>query len=878
MLKTKSFKLFTCFVLLFTFVLTLSSCVVDRSNVIYNVTFVANDETLSVIEIQYANLLTEEQIPADPVKTGYDFVGWFDGVNELDLTQGVRKNSIYVAKFTKTVCDVKFMIDGSIAADYDIIWGKLLDDNQIPEAPEKPEYHFLGWYVGDEKFDCDKAVKSDMEIVAKYQLKDVFAINFVVEGQTVKTTNVIDGFVIDVEEVPADPTLKAHKFIGWFNGEVEFDETAKVSDNATYTAKFELTHYITTFGEEEVLVEVGQKLSLATIENPTKENQAFVGWYCGDVKATEGMEVTENMNFEAKFVGLDSYNGTWYNEKGIYYIIENGNVVGGDFRYGKVFTLDMETGKIVYDEDGWYPSVYAFEVTNEGVKFTHDYYDASYEEYVNDVIDLVKAEKSIYQGSYRANNSGYINIIEGGVVTKYNGSDTSAGIIKEVEGKLVIVYKSAYGSEKTVEVKFDEKGNLVAEGKIFVKDSTSFKYLYYSNGEPQYYFFTIGEEEIIIAEDGSNSYYATVEGNVVAGEIITVKYNDQEIEIQVVDDSHYTLAGEEKGTYTNEDNTLVLNGFGTAIFNENEAEYVINGMGYIITDAGAYEIDATNKTFTIVEKDNAINGPYILTPNSYGTYKLTLDGYKGAKVTYTSGSGSKTEYNGKYQITETAIIISECNYSYNGSWTIEEAGKVLIKGDKLFILEGATFEDVRKNMDGAYGENGEIVVNSDASTINFMGETYKLTYNYNGAKATFTAPSEDANIPFKDELSITLKDNGNLEVTRVCYGWDEYFEGAEVIDTKVNEYAKYEVSTLDAFVGTWVGMSPYGEYTFVFNGDGTGMWQEYNITYVINNNVLTFDWAYEYAFSISGDPSTGQITVDYEYDYMDYTFVATKQQ
>lgn len=874
-MKLRHIKLFVNIGLLFLFGIVFSGCVIDS---VYKVSFTVDKEVVAIVEVNANTSITKEQVPADPVKEGYDFAGWFNGATELDFTTTINANATYEAKFDKKVFNVKFVVEKNEIASFDVEWGNVLDNTKVPTAPEKVGYNFLGWYCGETLFDATQAIKENKEVVAKYGLKDVFNISFVANGETIKTVQVTDGETVDPAEVPADPNLKAHKFVGWYNGDAEFDETAKVVANATYEAKFELTHYVATFEEQEVLVEVGSKLSIATIENPVMENHVFVGWYCGDVKATEGMDITNNMAFVAKFVGLESYNGTWCNENGVYFIIEDGEVLGGDFRYAQAFTFNTENGKIVYDEDGWFRSIYSFEVTSTGLKFTHDYYDSSYEENVIDEINLAKATQSPYQGSYRFDNSRYINIIEGGIVTEYNGSDTEYGIIKEVEGQLVIVYKAAYSSEKTVNVAIDEKGNIVAEGKIFVKNSTEFNYLYCSSENPYYYFFTVNEEQVIVADDNGQSYYASVEGSVEVGSIIIVKYNEKEVMIKITDTSHYELAGEEKGTYTKGTDTLVLNGFGNATLNDVEAEYTINGAGYIIINDSAYSLDAQTNTFTDVAKDNAIKGPFTLVSNSnYSQYKFVFDGFKGVSLLYITSSRT-TEYNGTYELKEGSININLPTYSYYGGlYKCEDEGKILIKDDKIYILDGHTVKDIRENMDGSYGENGEIVVNSASSSINYNGQSYELTYNYNGSAATFEVASENPNISAKDIITIKLNDKGNLELVKEINVFD--YDGYLVLEKQpAVEYAPYKVATLDAFAGTWKGkMSSGTECVCVINGDGTGTFNGNSFTYTVSGNKLSFVLGGE-DYSLNGDPSTGKLTVQYTYDYSDMPeYDVTKQ-
>lgn len=71
-----------------------------------------------------------------------------------------------------------------------------------------------------------------------------------------------------------------------------------------------------------------------------------------------------------------------------------------------------------------------------------------------------------------------------------------------------------------------------------------------------------------------------------------------------------------------------------------------------------------------------------------------------------------------------------------------------------------------------------------------------------------------------------------------------------------------EQSTLDNFAGTWVGEnSDGGIVTFVFDGDGTGTVNGNEITYTVSEGTLTLTYKDTIQYTLSGDPTTGKLTV-----------------
>ena len=784
--------------------------------------------------------------------------------------------SCYIVESTKDYT-ITFEFDNKVITTVKVKDGETVKANEVPTDPFLENFVFEGWYSGDNKFELTNTYTDDVVFVAKFTEK--LKVDFVLNGETVKTIRLEQGEKINILDVPEDPTLKAHEFVGWFDDEDQFAEMSKIFTNKTYEAVFKKSHYIVNFVNndeiQEVLVGLNDVLSLEEINNPSKEGAYFAGWYAEDVCATEGMTLSEDLTFEPKFVTLDSFNGTWYNSEGKYFVIEDGKVMGGDFgKTGQAFTFNVEDGTLNYESDGFYLDESKFEITVNGIKFEHRYYDGTYEEFVNETYELVLAEDSEYEGTYQCDNSGVIIITNGGVVTQFDGSTTLQGIIKEVDGQLVISYMtSIYYGVEYAQVKFDELGNLIVNNKIYVKNPTDYGYKYYAYTHPTVNFFVVNEELLVTVKEDNIYYYGTVEGDVALNEIITVNYNEKTLTIKIVGNTSYEVSGEEKGVYTSENGTIILNGFGQAEVTENETtetyEYVVNGAGNLVIGENGYALDLQEKTYTNLTKDDVKTTKYVYSENS--KYTLTLDGFGGANLYYTSSYSS--EYHGKYVLKDNKIIISDCQSYANGTWLVEENGNVLVNGAKIYLLDGATFDDQSEEMDGTYGEDGSILVDSASKTIKYNGEEYKLTYNYNGSKAKFEIKHTDSyegwyEAEFTDELTISLTTEGNLLIETKYYTWDEYGEGATYTITS-EEFIPYVSSNKDAFAGTWVGKNCYGvTVTIVINGDGTGTYNDGAFTYTVSGNKLSFTYNWE-DYSLNGDPTTGTVSVAWTYDYTD---------
>ena len=118
--------------------------------------------------------------PADPVKDGYNFLGWFAGEEAYDFG-AVTADVTVTAKFEEVIAEytVKFVVDGE-ASEVKVVEGEKVAK---PADPVKDGYVFLGWFAGEEAYDFETLVTSDLEVVAKFEeeIKEIVpvAIEFV---------------------------------------------------------------------------------------------------------------------------------------------------------------------------------------------------------------------------------------------------------------------------------------------------------------------------------------------------------------------------------------------------------------------------------------------------------------------------------------------------------------------------------------------------------------------------------------------------------------------------------------------------------------------------------------------------------------------------
>ena len=137
----------------------------QNQTVEYTVTFVVDGEKTEV-KVKDGEKAVK---PADPVKEGYTFKGWYVGDAEYAF-DAVTADVTVTAKFEEVKPEVKeytvkFVVDGE-ASEVKVAEGEKASK---PADPVKEGYVFLGWYVGSEAYDFEKAVTADVELVAKFE-------------------------------------------------------------------------------------------------------------------------------------------------------------------------------------------------------------------------------------------------------------------------------------------------------------------------------------------------------------------------------------------------------------------------------------------------------------------------------------------------------------------------------------------------------------------------------------------------------------------------------------------------------------------------------------------------------------------------------------
>lgn len=253
--------------------------------------------------------------PADPVREGYTFLGWYYDSEYRDAVTfpiTVERSYELHAKWDVTGYTITFNANGG-EGDYPAMitvkHGATAGDQWPTSDPVLEGHTFLGWYLDEDGsgtldedettgIDANTAIRQDMSLFAKWEL-NTYTVTFEAAGGVVvppsQTVNHGDELVEPDEIVYGDGTQ--YVFGGWYT-----DNTFSKQwdfENDVVTAPMELvarwipavTVIFNTNGgvwadgtsdEKSVVVASGSTLTMP--EEPTNGAYLFVGWFTEDGK------------------------------------------------------------------------------------------------------------------------------------------------------------------------------------------------------------------------------------------------------------------------------------------------------------------------------------------------------------------------------------------------------------------------------------------------------------------------------------------------------------------------------------------------------------------------------------------------------------------
>lgn len=837
MTRRKVFIAFAAAVMIL--VLTAALFVACDQTKTYTVTFKDGETVVKTVSVKDGATIADADLPADPTKDSAVFEGWFDGDKAFDKTAAITGDVTYTAKWT-SLFTVTFKDGDTVIATATVKDGEKIADADIPaDLADTQDSAFEGWFNGDSAFDKDAAITASVTYNAKWT--GLFNVTFMNGDTQVKAVKVKDGEKIAASDIPSDPAFATaeYAFGGWFNGEVEFDEDATVDSNVVYTAKWNKVAYVVTFknGDEVVktsYIEIAEGAKLTAedlVDAATKADNVFLGYYDGIVKAAADLAVTADRTFVAEFANEETYAaGYWINtEEHKMLTIKSDKKVTYDKLSNKAFKYDAKTGTMKYSDGYGYSKVtYTITVIGDHAIMTESGFDYREDPYTKDTILEKKADAGLAAFYTMGRNKQFI-VEDNGIISGYGSSALKYGWFysETVDGTTVYHFDFVVSTslvQKTATV--DANGNYVVTGSgetsyngIYGKDVDGITYY----GDSQYIFGLVGETSTtyVYVDANKDSHYATISGDLAVNSIITVSYGEGKSVVFTITkaatataDGSLKQASSERGTYNGDKGAIFLDGFGKATVDGAAYSYYINGANVVVLSNETSTIGVTIDTEIGVYLEKTADGKAQLYKQNGSTYyTFELDGFGGANYIYKS-SYSSSITRGTYEFSQdgATVTIAKVNSSVNGTYNIQDSGKVLVESTsekKVFIADGYTVTTHEEDFVGYYVDaNGnaiEITIEDGRIWLAIAETNKRLTKNWNGTVLSYSAKDDDAAEGYTGkyrDYKITLVD-GNVVISHDCI---QSFDGEDFTTiAKSVTYTKTEkpFAFPESARGTW---------------------------------------------------------------------------
>ncbi len=301
----------------------LASCREYSSKIEYTISFYDGDTFISSLKTKGNETI---ELPIAPEKEDAEFKGWYldEGVWQQRLTEDyflshdidgdLDSFAYYLAKEEPAPEEftILFFVDGELYSSLLTAGNELLS---LPEAPNKDNYEFKGWYFDDGTFENrlypntyeNLPLEADVSVYAYYtfieDIPEEYQVSFVSNGGTP-----VEPIVTSKIEDEPETSRKGYTFRGWYFDE-SFSSKAsfplEITEDITLYAKWEKNAYDVHFeldgGTGVSDLKTGR---IETEPIPTKKGYTFLGWYFDESfssKASFPLEITEDITLYAKW-------------------------------------------------------------------------------------------------------------------------------------------------------------------------------------------------------------------------------------------------------------------------------------------------------------------------------------------------------------------------------------------------------------------------------------------------------------------------------------------------------------------------------------------------------------------------------------------------
>ncbi len=350
----------------------------------YTITMYNDGEEYKVIKIEKGEKL---KLPDAPEKEGYTFSGWYVDGKEFDSDTKITKDLELEAKWVKNTYTVVFKTGTGSDITKKV---KYKDKVAKPSNPTKEGYEFVGWFIGNKKYNFASKVTKDLEITAKWTKVST-------TSKTNSTSNVkrternaeqsvayqVEHYLMDTKGKYSDKPnyidsyttvvgAKVNPIVHSYKGFTSpIVQTVTAGNNTVVKYYYERNKYQLTLNNSEGITAVKGNGTYyydqeVVIEATLHEGYSFADWLNGSMNVADTLKTTVKMSDS----NLSLTATAKINDTTIIYYDEKGNEIATD--------IDAEPGKTVkentnakayeikegYTFAGWY--------TADGTKFDFD--------------------------------------------------------------------------------------------------------------------------------------------------------------------------------------------------------------------------------------------------------------------------------------------------------------------------------------------------------------------------------------------------------------------------------------------------------------------------------------------------------------------------
>lgn len=215
--------------------------------------------------------------PADPIKTGHRFLGWYKDEDfqtpwDFENDQVTGDITLY-ANWEANTYRINFVTYGSPISPIEQKYGTPIF---APAAPTREGYTFAGWYRDSNytnPFTFPETMPAENITLYAYWTANKYLVKYYVDGALYKEVSV--EFGAEFPEVPA-PEKTGYTFAGW-SGLPEIMPANDVIVTANFTVNsYKLTYYVD--GAVYRMFTVAYGTDIVPLEGPSKTGYTFQGW------------------------------------------------------------------------------------------------------------------------------------------------------------------------------------------------------------------------------------------------------------------------------------------------------------------------------------------------------------------------------------------------------------------------------------------------------------------------------------------------------------------------------------------------------------------------------------------------------------------------